>query len=341
MQIESDLFGARPAPPSKVAAAPVEQRIRALAEALPRNLRFGTSTWSFGGWRGIVYAAEHEERVLAREGLTAYAQHPLLRAVGVDRSYYAPLTVPTLARMRESVPEDFRFLLKAHAALTWPKSLSRPDYLRDTPDVFLDAEYARRWVIDPAVSELGEHLGVVLFQFPPLGARVLRWRSELLARLSAFLQGLPQDLPAEMRYAIEWRDAEMLGEDYFAVLAAHGVVHGYAAHPRLPALTIQNDYERISCEQATFDNAAPLVIRWLLHPTRTYEGAKAAYAPFDRLIDADAQRRAQIVELARAALDRGQPVTVIVNNKAEGSAPLSILALAEAFATAPKSKASE
>lgn len=336
MQIESDLFGARPAPPSKVAAAPVGQRIHELAERLPRNLRFGTSTWSFAGWRGIVYAAEHEERVLAREGLTAYAQHPLLRAVGVDRSYYAPLTVPTLERMRAAVSADFRFLLKAHAALTWPKSLSRPDYLRDTPDVFLDAEYARRWVIDPAVAVLGERLGTVLFQFPPLGPRVLRWRSELLARLSSFLRELPRDLPPQMRYAVEWRDGEMLGEDYHAVLAEHGVVHGYAAHPRLPAITSQT-----SCELARHAEPAPLVIRWLLHPTRTYEGAKAAYAPFDRLIDADVQTRAQIVELARSALDRGQPVTVIVNNKAEGSAPLGILALAEAFAAAPKSKASE
>ena len=322
-QDERDLFGARPAPPSKVAAAEIEQRIRELADRLPRNLRFGTSTWSFAGWRGLVYATEHEERVLAREGLAAYAQHPLLRAVGVDRSYYAPLAVATLERMRAAVPGDFRFLLKAHAALTWPKSLPRPDYLRDSPDAFLDAEHARRWVIDPAVTTLGERLGVILFQFPPLGARVLRWRSELLARLSRFLAALPRELPLGTCYAIEWRDAALLGEDYLAVLAEHDVRHGYAAHPRLPVLALQARPTAAATDQ--------LVIRWLLHPSRSYEGAKTAYAPFDRMIDADTQRRAQIIALARAALARGQPVTIIVNNKAEGSAPLSIVALAETF----------
>jgi uncharacterized protein YecE (DUF72 family) len=30
-------------------------------------------------------------RRLARTGLRAYAQHPLLRSVGIDRTYYAPI----------------------------------------------------------------------------------------------------------------------------------------------------------------------------------------------------------------------------------------------------------
>jgi uncharacterized protein YecE (DUF72 family) len=36
--------------------------------------------------------------VLAKNGLSAYAQHPLLRCVGIDRSFYRPLTEGQYAR---------------------------------------------------------------------------------------------------------------------------------------------------------------------------------------------------------------------------------------------------
>ena len=60
-----------------------------------------------------------------------------------------------------------------------------------------------------------------------------------------------------------------------------------------------------------------------------YEGAKTAYEPFDRLVDEDVRSRKMIAELCRLALRAGRPAYVIINNKAEGSAPLSVLRLAE------------
>lgn len=295
-------------------------KLRTLAAKLPRGLRFGTSTWSFAGWQGIVYDGDYDERKLARDGLAAYAAHPLLRSVGVDRSFYAPLDDKTLQRMAGATAPDFRFLLKAHAALMLPKSARRPEYLEGVPDVFLDAEYARRVVIEPALRHLGERLGVILFQFSPLGDRVLRYRRELLERLARFLAALP----SEAKYAVEWRDRAMLGEDLVELLARHGVAHGYAAHPRLPPVDEQAPLEA----QAT----CPLVIRWLLAPGKGYEEARAAYAPFDRLVDPDPDARRRIARLAHAALAGGREAIVIINNKAEGSAPLSVATLAAEFA---------
>lgn len=293
-----------------------------LAARLPTRLRMGTSTWSFAGWRGLVYADEYDESTLARQGLSAYAAHPLLRSVGVDRSYYRPLDAETLSRLRKAVTDDFRFLLKAHAALMLPKSARRPAYLEGVPDVFLDADHAIRHVIDPARRTLGETLGVILFQFSPLGARVLGFRRELLQRLYEFLRALP----ADVNYAVEWRDPEMLGAGYEQLLRACGAVHGYAQHPRMPPV---DEQVNVVGEDAA---ARPLVIRWLLAPGRSYEAAKAAYAPFDRLVDPDPVARQKIVALARAALVAGSDVTLIVNNKAEGSAPQSIVELAREFA---------
>jgi len=308
---------------ARVAAATAATEFTSLAAQLPARLRMGTSTWSFSGWHGLVYADEYDESTLARQGLSAYAAHPLLRSVGVDRSYYRPLDTETLSRMRKAVSTDFRFSLKAHAALMLPKSARRPVYLEGVPDVFLDADHAIRHVIDPARRVLGETLGVVLFQFSPLGSRVLGYRRELLQRLYEFLRVLP----GGVNYAIEWRDPEMLGPDYQQMLRASGAVHGYAQYPRMPSVDAQGDIV------AELDSSSgPLVIRWLLAPGRSYEAAKAAYAPFDRLVDPDPVARRNIVELARRALAAERDVTIIVNNKAEGSAPKSIVELAREFA---------
>lgn len=301
---------------SQVGPVPSSDEVRALGARLPRGLYLGTSTWSFPGWAGIVYDDHYDEAVLARDGLGAYAAHPLMRTVGVDRSFYAPLSVTTLERYARAVPADFRFLMKAHAALTTPKSVRRPAFLYGVPDAFLDPSYAREVVIDPARQVLGDRLGVVLLQFSPLGERVLRHRAALLDRLARFLEAWPRGVAC----AIEWRDADMLGGDYRALLAAYGVVHGLASHPRLPPVDEQGA-----------DPAAdgPLVIRWLLAHDRAYDEARTMFSPFDRLVAPDPDSRVRIATLARAALDRGRPVFVIVNNKAEGSAPLSVRALVD------------
>ena len=319
MSGQVDFFDDRPAR-GKVAAAPVSDEVRSLAGHLPHGVRFGTSTWSFPGWQGLVYGGDYDETKLSREGLSAYAHHPLLRSVGVDRSYYRPLDDKTLLRMASAVPTDFKFLLKAHAALMLPKSARRPDYLAGVSDVFLDSTYASRNVIEPALRQLGEKLGVILFQFSPLGDRVLRYRKELLERLEVFLAALP----SEAQYAVEWRDATLLGPDLADVLARCKVAHGYAGHPRMPQID----------EQVSFDRGeGPLVIRWLLRRDRVYEDARMTYAPFDRLLEPDADSRRGILSLLHGAVGQGREAIVIVNNKAEGSAPLSVLQLAREWSS--------
>lgn len=74
----------------------------------------------------------------------------------------------------------------------------------------------------------------------------------------------------------------------------------------------------------------PLVIRWLLADGMTYEGAKEAYEPFDTLKGIDPENRQALANII-AGHEPGS--VVIVNNQAEGSAPLSAIALAREVAT--------
>src|SRR4051812_15993059 len=81
----------------KVAPVEADAARRELATALPSRLHMGTSSWHFPGWSGLVWDGTYESSVLSKRGLAAYAQHPLLRSVSIDRSFYRPLSASQFA----------------------------------------------------------------------------------------------------------------------------------------------------------------------------------------------------------------------------------------------------
>src|SRR5262245_8553585 len=87
-----DLFAPRASAPAPVGPPARPASVVELGRRRPPDLRLGTSSWSFPGWRGTVYDREATAAALARRGLTAYARHPLFRTVGLDRTFYAPMT---------------------------------------------------------------------------------------------------------------------------------------------------------------------------------------------------------------------------------------------------------
>src|SRR5687768_11840272 len=91
---------------------------RSIAVSLPHGLFFGTSSWSFPGWAGLVYSSKRTTTELARDGLREYARHPLLTTVGIDRSYYAPLQIADLESYGDQLPPGFMCCIQAPAAVT-------------------------------------------------------------------------------------------------------------------------------------------------------------------------------------------------------------------------------
>jgi uncharacterized protein YecE (DUF72 family) len=312
-----------------VGPASVAPAIAALAARLPPQIFLGTSSWYFPGWKDIVWDRAPDQKTLAREGLRAYAQHPLLRTVGIDRTYYAPLPAAEFARYAEQAPAHFRALIKAPSAITIPAPLAErrttnsPIAAKGTskpqPDHFLDAEYAVRRYIEPCQQGLGG----LLFQFPPLRREFTREPAQFIRRLREFLKSLPLG----PLYALELRNPEFFCADYAEALSASGARHCIGIHPRTPDLAQQLALVRGLPRGA-------LVVRWNLNPNtgRAYDEAKELYAPFDRLVDEDAATRKEIARLCIAQANAGQAAFVIINNKAEGSAPLSVIKLAEAIA---------
>lgn len=314
------LFGTESAPADpprrrgEVGAAPPSEEVRELGRRLPRGLYLGGSTWSFPGWAGTVYDGDYTESKLAREGLGAYGRYPLFRAAGIDRTFYRPVPAEELARYAAQVPEDFRFLVKAHEAITLPRFPDRPRYGavrgQDNPQ-FLDAAYATDAVVAPFVEGLGGKAGALLFQFGPQGLGGPRFAD----RLHAFLAALPRG-PV---YAVEVRQRELLTPAYAEALAATGACPCLNVYPRMPEI-------RAQAVLTGAERGRILILRWML-AGGTYEEAGKRYAPFNRLAAPDPAARRAIAELARGALAEGQPFLATINNNAEGCAPLSAVEL--------------
>jgi len=314
------LFGQEPTSPSDrlpVGPAEVAEELEQIAGQLPASIHLGTSSWSFPGWKGLVYDRQASKATLARYGLAAYARHPLLRAVGIDRTFYAPIGAEQFAAYAEVVPDDFRFLVKASSLCTTPLLRNARGGPAGPNELFLHPDYAAEQVVAPFVEGLGSKAGPLLFQFPPLGNRWTRDPARFAVQLGEFLAALPSG-PS---YAVELRDRELFGPEYFAALDAVDVRHCLNVHPRAA-----DAYEqRRMCENA---NEGAFIARWMLGSGLGYEQALDRYEPFSELVDEDTRSRELLARCCVEDAAKGFEVVVVANNKAEGSAPLSIFHLA-------------
>lgn len=313
-------------PPLALAAAPPNAEHVALSRALPAGLSLGTMSWSYPGWAGIVYGERADARDLATRGLEAYAAHPLLGAVEIDRTYYEPLPAAELRALASQTPEGFRFVVKAHeecVVRTFPTHARYGKKRGERSAHYLDAAYVADHVVAPFVEGLGDKGAALLFQFPP--QEVGEPAPAFAERLGRFLGDLPRDLPHGATYAVELRNADLLTPAYVNALVASGAVHCHNAWPRMPPVIAQ-------ARRVPPEARRPLFIRWLMRHGDAYERALARSAPFDRIVAEDPEGRAAIANLVTQAARHEVPVVVLVDNKAEGCAPESIVRLARAIA---------
>ena len=294
------------------------ERYRVLAAALPPSLRMGTSSWSFPGWQGIVWGRKRSTSMLAKEGLHEYAQHPLLRTVGIDRSYYAPIPDDDLARFADQLPEGFLCCAKAPAGVTSP-SIQGFNRHQPNPD-FLSADRFVHEMLDPFSRVFRRHCGPFILQFsPPVNPRA--------TDASAFIDGLDRmlgALPREFQYCVEVRDKWTLTDTYRQVLARHGASHIYNYWSAMPMPGAQ-------ARTIPPEDQPVVMTRLLVRPGKWYEDQKQVFAPFDKLVEPDDEMRRDVLEIIRRAVTGSRQAYLLVNNKAEGSAPLTIESIAERF----------
>lgn len=298
---------------------------RAIAGRVPGFVRFGTSSWSFPGWKGIVWRGEPTEAALAREGLGAYARHPLFRTVSLDRAHYAPLRDEDLAAYAaqlEGAP-SFRVVSKVWDELTTAVFPKHPRYGARAGTVnphFLDVERFASEVAAPYARSFAAYAGPFVLELTPMPRGALDERT-----LSRKVEDFLSRAPSGFRYAFELRNAELLGARWLDTLRAHGAAHVFNYWTAMPPLSAQL---RAGSHVSSF-----MVMRLMLPPFARYEDKKVAFAPFDRIAAPQPEMRDDVLAILAAAEEAGcEDAFVLVNNKAEGSAPLTVRALASRLA---------
>lgn len=152
----------------------------------------GTSGWAYAAWKPQFYPAKLPQK----DFLKFYSTQ--LNAVEVNYSFRRMLSEKTIASWIAQTPEDFRFALKAHQAITHFRRLKNAE---EPLERFLNA-------IQPLAA--AGRLGPVLFQLPP------KFKADPLL-LESFLQLLPRKL----RAAFEFRDPSWFNDEVFATLRSH------------------------------------------------------------------------------------------------------------------------
>lgn len=288
-------------------------------------IRFGTSTWTYEGWQGQVYMRQYAKSKFAQECLGEYCQYqynnePLFRTVGNGSTFYRPPTANQLLRYLNQIPEDFEMCFKVWEEITIPSYANQPRYGPRAGQLnpwFLNAKLFNEMVLTPyREAKFEPHAGPFLFEFQRHGMST----EEFCSRLGGFFGQLPKDF----RYAVEIRNAGLVGPEYQKVLETHGVAHVYNHWSYMPSLAEQHQrMERFT---------APFTVLRLLTPLKiSYEAAKKRAEPYTKIVGELPVMRRDTVELVRKAIEEERRAYVLVNNRSEGNAPLTVQALVDQF----------
>jgi uncharacterized protein YecE (DUF72 family) len=290
-------------------------------------VRFGTSTWTYEGWLGQVYRRQYAKSRFAQECLGEYCQYqhnhePLFRTVGNDATFYRPPTANQLRRYLNQIPEDFEMCCKVWEDITIPRYANQARYgvRSGQPNPrFLDAKLFNDLVLTPyREAQFERHAGPFLFEFQRHGLST----EDFVDKLDRFFNHLPKDF----RYAVEIRNAGLLGPLYRSVLARHSVAHVYNHWSSMPPLLAQHQ------RMETF--TAPFTVLRLLTPLNmSYEAAKKRAEPYNKIVGELPDMRRETVSLVKQAVAENRRAYVLVNNRSEGNAPLTVQALTEQLQT--------
>ena len=268
--------------------------------------RIGTSSWSDTDWIGPFYPPGTK----AGDMLRVYAG--AFDAVECDATYYR---VPSAAMVRgwaAKTPESFRLSAKFPRSIVHGGSGPSPDAssILDSPTA---REDCARFL--EAIELLGPRRGPLLLQFPYFNRSAFASPEPFLARLDAFLGGLPRGIPI----AVEVRNKAWVGEPLLSLLRTRGAAFALAEIAYMPP-----PWELA----ARFDLVTADFLYARLIGDR--QATEAACERFDRVAldksEGIERHAALLVDLA----PRAREVHAFANNHYQGHGPATARALRQA-----------
>ncbi len=158
------------------------------------RVHIGTSGYSYKEWKGTFYPADLKPDAM----LAHYAQK--LATVEINNTFYRMPSPAVLGQWAATVPDGFRFVLKA------PQRITHQKKLKDATDTTL--------AFCAIAGALGPKLAALLFQLPPYARKDVATLDAFLAQIAA--------LPSPPRVAFEFRHASWMDDEVHAVLRARG-----------------------------------------------------------------------------------------------------------------------
>lgn len=187
------------------------------------TIRTGIGGWTFDPWEGTFYPEK-----LPKKRQLEHASRQLT-AIEVNGTYYGSQKPATFAKWASEVPDDFVFSLKASRFVTNRKVLA-------------EAGESMTKFLTQGLTELGDHLGPILWQFPP----TKKFEPD---DFSAFLALLPEKQDGlALRHVVEVRHPSFQVPEFISLLAKHDVAVVCADHhdyPMLPDVTADFVYCRL------------------------------------------------------------------------------------------------
>mgnify|MGYP001135811027 CR=1 FL=1 len=199
------------------------------------TIRAGIGGWTFEPWEGSFYPDD-----LPKTRQLQYAASRL-PTIEINGTYYRGQTPATFAKWAAQVPDGFVFSVKGNRFVTNRKVLA-------------EAEESMRKFFATGVSELGDRLGPIVWQFAP----TKRFDP---GDFGAFLDLLPRKSDGvPLRHAVEVRHPSFVDAEFVALAREHNVAVVYAEHhtyPEIADLTADFVYARLQKGRDEIPTAYP------------------------------------------------------------------------------------
>jgi uncharacterized protein YecE (DUF72 family) len=198
-------------------------------------IRIGIGGWTFEPWRGEFYP-----KGLPHSKELAYASERLT-SIEVNGTFYRSQTPATFKKWASEVPASFVFALKG------PRFAVNRRVLKEAGDSI-------KRFLDSGVTELGDHLGPLLWQFAPT-------KKFDPADFGGFLELLPATFERRpLRHVIEVRHDSFCTPEFIALMRQFAmpiVFTDHVKYPNIADLTGDFLYARLQQGKDTVTTAYP------------------------------------------------------------------------------------
>ena len=199
------------------------------------EIRIGIGGWTFAPWRGVFYP-----KGLPHAKELAYASERLT-SIEVNGTFYSSQKPETFRKWASEVPKGFVFSIKGSRFVTNRRVLA-------------EAGDSIKRFFDSGVTELGDHLGPLLWQFAP-------FKKFDPADFGKFLEALPEKFDGRtLRHVIEVRHPSFLVPEFIAMLRQFKMAPVYTDHvtyPNIADITSDFVYARLQRGEDDVPTAYP------------------------------------------------------------------------------------